>query len=409
MKIHRSLVLAVVQSMLKIFEEGAFTEQVVEKLLKSNPRWGSRDRKFLAGTIYSVVRRKRLYESVAESIGSEKEEKYFTMLGVCLIQQGNELPDWPEFQHLKFAEIKTLLEHFESVPAIKYSVPEWLNAKGEKEFGVVQWTKEMEALNQEAEVVIRANSLKTTKNKLLDILHKEGIETRALQQEFCDKHGIPENAIVLKQRVNFRNSAIHQSGYFEFQDAGSQLIAPFLEALPGEFIIDACAGAGGKTLHLAALMQNKGEIIAMDVEEGKLKILEQRAKRAGVKIVRTQFINQEGINNLAHTADKLLMDVPCSGSGVLRRQVDTKWKLSEEEIQRLIRVQRNILKDYVKMLKPGGQMVYATCSIFREENEEQVEWFLKENQGRFELISQARVNPSEGYDGFYMARIKKQL
>ena len=399
--------LAVCESLQEIFENGAYTEQVVEKLLKRNSRWGSRDRKFLAGTLFSLVRGKRWYESIVESMGHNRKHQYFLMVGVYLMEQGYSLPDWPEFSALNQEEVFRRMKELSSDLKIRYSLSDWLNEKGEKEFGREQWAKELVALNTEAAVVLRVNALKTTKKELLDLFKKEEIETTPLQREFCEKHPHAEFAIELKQRVNFNNNATYQSGFFEIQDAGSQLIAPMLDVEPGNTVVDACAGAGGKTLHLAALMQNRGELIAMDIEPRKLKILEQRAGRAGVKIARTEKVSPEAIAKLRHRADRLLLDVPCTGSGVLKRQVDTKWKLNEEELQRLVLLQREILSNYVKMLKPGGKLVYATCSIFSEENEEQVQWFLNAQKDQFRLIKQKRVLPSEGYDGFYMALMER--
>ncbi len=174
-------------------------------------------------------------------------------------------------------------------------------------------------------------------------------------------------------------------------------------------IIDACAGAGGKTLHLAALAKNKGRIIAMDVEQWKLDELQKRARRAGVSNLEPRLIeSSKSIKRLEKSADRVLLDVPCSGLGVLKRNPDAKWKLSPEFIQQVRELQHNILSDYGVMLKPGGLMVYSTCSILPSENEEQVRRFLEEKQGEYELVKDKHTWPSEGYDGFYMALLKKK-
>ena len=196
---------------------------------------------------------------------------------------------------------------------------------------------------------------------------------------------------------------------FEIQDAGSQLIAPFLNVEAGQKIIDACAGAGGKTLHLAAIMQNKGKILALDVEEWKLDNLRKRAKRAGVSNIEARLITGEKtISQLRNSADRLLLDVPCTGIGVIKRNPDTKWKLSKEVIEKTKQLQYTILKNYSAMVKPGGFLVYATCSVLPSENEKQVERFIAEQGEIFEFIKDKTLLPSEGYDGFYMALIKKK-
>ena len=186
------------------------------------------------------------------------------------------------------------------------------------------------------------------------------------------------------------------------------MIAPFLQVKPGMRVIDACAGAGGKTLHLAALMQNKGRIIALDTEGWKLEELKKRGRRAGVANVETRVIeSSKTIKRLEKSADRLLLDVPCSGLGVLKRNPDAKWKLSVEFIDRVKAIQQQILTDYTSMLKPGGLFVYSTCSLFPSENEQQVEKFLKANSNKFELQEQKTILPSDGFDGFFMARMKK--
>ncbi|HAR19787.1 MAG TPA: RNA methyltransferase, partial [Cytophagales bacterium] len=197
-------------------------------------------------------------------------------------------------------------------------------------------------------------------------------------------------------------------GFFEIQDAGSQAIAPFLQAEPGMYVIDACAGGGGKTLHLAALMQNKGHIVALDVEEKKLTNLETRAKRADATIVESCLISDASIARLYQKADRLLLDVPCTGLGVLNRNPDAKWKLSIKEIDRVRKIQQSILENYPSMLKKKGIMVYATCSILPSENSNQVRRFLENHPKDFDLLEEKQIWPSEGQDGFYMARIQKK-
>ena len=194
------------------------------------------------------------------------------------------------------------------------------------------------------------------------------------------------------------------------QDAASQLVAPLLQVEPGHRVVDACAGAGGKSLHIAAMMQNKGKIIAMDINDWKLKDLRERCSRAGVDILETKLIDSnKTVKRLENSFDRVLLDVPCSGLGVIRRNPDTKWKLTMEEIVRLQDLQKEIISKYSEMCKAGGLMVYATCSILHRENEEQVQWFLNSDSGKnWVLQKEMRVWPHKhGYDGFYAAVLKK--
>ncbi|MBL7884868.1 MAG: class I SAM-dependent methyltransferase, partial [Bacteroidia bacterium] len=214
------------------------------------------------------------------------------------------------------------------------------------------------------------------------------------------------DALKLVKRQNLQSLKEYQNGFFEIQDASSQLIAPFLDLNSGMTVIDACAGAGGKSLHIAALMKNAGNIISMDVEERKLIELERRAKRGGVKIIKTRLINEQTIHQLKNVADRLLLDVPCSGLGILKRNPDAKWKLNLDFITEIIKTQQHILSTYSSMLKLDGILVYATCSILPSENQHQVELFLK-NHSDFTFMEDCKILAKDGFDGFYMAKLKK--
>lgn len=268
----------------------------------------------------------------------------------------------------------------------------------EEELGA-KWPEIARASNIPAEVFLRTNTLKIDRKALL----------KELSNEFCPAQALDKNevGIVLEKRKNTFRLRSFQSGFFEVQDGGSQMIAPYLEVKPGMRVIDACSGAGGKALHLAALMENKGQIIAMDVEAWKLKELQKRARRNGAHNIETRPIeNSKSIKRLHNTADRLLLDVPCSGTGVIKRNPDTKWKLRPEHLDRVRKIQGDIIADYSKMLKKGGKMVYATCSILRSENEDQVAKFLESNT-EFKLLKEERVDPSQWSDGFYMALLER--
>jgi len=176
-------------------------------------------------------------------------------------------------------------------------------------------------------------------------------------------------------------------------------------------VVDACAGAGGKALHLASIMENKGQLIALDIYANKLNELKRRAKRAGAFNIETRLIDTtKVIKKLHEKADRVLIDAPCSGLGVLRRNPDAKWKLQPEFIENIKKTQAEILDNYSKMVKPGGKMIYATCSILPSENEKQIKDFLKRDTGKdFTFAKEKKVLPStSGFDGFYMALLEKK-
>jgi len=216
--------------------------------------------------------------------------------------------------------------------------------------------------------------------------------------------------LLLKKRLNVSGLDSFKAGHFEIQDAGSQLIAPYLDVRPGMSVIDACAGAGGKSLHLAALLGNTGSILSMDIEHHKLQELERRAARNGVTNLTTMHISSNKIiETLSETTDRLLLDVPCSGLGVLRRNPDSKWKLKPEFLDKIRKVQAQILENYSTMVKKGGKMVYATCSILPSESEEQVRAFTKRHKADWQFVSEHRTSPArDGFDGFYMALLERK-
>ncbi|HEX6890479.1 MAG TPA: methyltransferase domain-containing protein [Chryseolinea sp.] len=387
---------AVIQALQMIFDDQRYADKVIEKVLRQNPKWGARDRRFIAETTYDIVRWQRLLQNITEAEPGD----YWKLLGGWCVLNKVPLPDWEEFNDLNEKKIFQRLEKMNAIRRFRESIPDWLDALGETELPD-RWDKELHALNEEARVVLRTNLLKTSKRELQQQLEETGIATELLVD-------FPE-ALMLQQRQNIFGHHAFKEGYFEVQDAASQTIAPYLNVEPGMRVIDACAGAGGKSLHLAAIMKNKGRIIAMDVESHKLEELKKRARRAGVDNLETRVIeSSKTIKRLENAADRLLLDVPCSGLGVLKRNPDAKWKLSPEFINNVRDLQQHIINDYSTMLKPGGIMVYSTCSILPSENGKQVERFLQANQNKFELVDEKMCWPSDGFDGFYMAKIQKK-
>ena len=404
MRLHRNLVFTVIDSLLAIFNEGEYADKVVARALKKDKRWGSSDRKFVAETIYEIVRWKRLYAEIAEVKEPYDRDNVWRIFAVWAVLRGITLPDWKYFEGTPSRKIKGRFDELSKIRKFKESIPDWMDELGVKELGEAKWTKELEAQNKQAEVILRVNTLKTTKEKLKAILMDLNIETYA-SKDYPD-------ALILKERANVFMTDVFKEGYFEVQDASSQLVAYFLDVAPGMRVVDTCAGAGGKTLHLASLMQNKGQLIAMDIYESKLKQLKLRAKRNGVHNVEFRVIDStKVIKKLHEKADRVLIDAPCSGLGVLKRNPDSKWKLQPEFIDNIKQVQAEVLQNYSKIVKPGGKMVYATCSVLPSENEKQIQHFLTTEAGKdFTFVKDQKVLAHEsGYDGFYMALLERKL
>jgi 16S rRNA (cytosine967-C5)-methyltransferase len=394
MRLYRPAALAVVDALRQIFIEKKYADKVIEKTLKRNPPWNWRDKKFIAETIYDIVRWYRFLRNASNAKGDE----FWKLLAAWCAANQVDLPQWKEFSSIKYKEIKERVTQDHPVRKINESIPDWLDELGEKELAN-RWNNELKALNEEPHIVLRANTLKTTVAELKERLEEQEIFTYT-EKKFPD-------ALILEEHRNVFQLPEFKEGLFEVQDAASQAIGRFTHVKSGMRIIDACAGGGGKTLHLAALIQNKGRIIAMDTEQWKLDELKKRARRAGASTIETKVIeSSKTIKRLEKSADMVLLDVPCSGLGVLKRNPDAKWKLSPPFIEKVKDEQQKILNAYSIMVKPGGALVYATCSILPSENEQQVRKFIQEKP-MFELIDEQRYWPSEGFDGFYMALLKR--
>lgn len=402
LKHHIFHVKAIFTALKDVFENGVFADKAIEKQMRANKKWDVRERSFVSDVTYDMIRNWRLLMTSAAVEGKLTDRNLWMVFGTYLIFDGYELPESEYFKNVNEKKVISQLEKFSKIRKIRESVPDWLDAMGEKEIGKT-WDKTLRALNQRPSMVLRANTLRITPKELQNKLEEEEkIEETSLIVWSPD-------AVELKFPRNvFRTDAFHK-GLFEVQDAASQMVSEFLNVSPGMRVIDACAGAGGKTLHLAALMKNKGRIIAMDTKEKKLQELKKRATRAEVNIIETRTIDSSKvIKRLKDSADRLLLDVPCSGLGVLRRNPDSKWKLTPEEIERVKKIQRELLIGFSDMTKVGGKMVYATCSILPSEGEDQVKWFLNEVGERWNFIGEKRYLPEVHHaDGFYMALLER--
>lgn len=397
--IHRNLLIGIHDALQEtFFEKNKYADKVIERLLKANKKWGSQDRAVVSEIFYNIIRwKKRLEYYMGEGV---KPGNIYKLIIAYLLWSKTHYKKFEEFDGVKIADILTKLKKG-TVPtkAIEYSIPEWLAETLEKELGK-NWEKEMQALNEQAPTVLRANTLKTSVKELVSDLNDENVECFPVKNY--------PDAVQLQEKKNVFLTSAFKDGLFEVQDASSQKIGYFLDVKEGQRVVDACAGAGGKTLHLAALMKNKGQIIALDIFEWKLAELKRRAKRAGAHNIEARMISDNKvIKRLYEKADRLLIDAPCSGLGVLKRNPDSKWKIDAEFIERIKKEQQQILQDYSKILKKGGKMIYATCSILPSENNKQVEIFLQNNPG-FKLLKDEKIMPSEGYDGFYMALIERE-
>ncbi|NJD03973.1 MAG: RsmB/NOP family class I SAM-dependent RNA methyltransferase, partial [Ruminiclostridium sp.] len=259
-----------------------------------------------------------------------------------------------------------------------HSRPRWIIEKWVTELGSV---KEVEALcianNMEPPLTIRVNPLKSDIGSLQKALDEEGY--------FSSRTELSPFGLIVDKKEDIFKTRAFKEGLFEVQDEGSQLVTLLtgVKGKPGELVIDACAGNGGKSLFLSGLMKNRGTIIASDLSAVKLSNLRRRAGKAGAFNIKTA--DREALNEYNNRADCVFIDAPCSGMGVFRRNPDSKWRLTRDDVRELAVKQKEILSEYSRLVKPGGRFVYVTCTISREENEDNVRGFLEENRD-FHLV-----------------------
>lgn len=254
------------------------------------------------------------------------------------------------------------------------------------------------ALNEHQPPTLRVNTLKSTTIAVIESLQSNGFSVQKLGPETLSVRG----------ETHLHHSDAFRNGWFEIQDQHSQQVAPFCQVKPGQRVLDGCAGAGGKSLHLAALMQNRGQIIAMDIVPQKLERLQERARRAGVHCVQSRLkTSTKTLKRLRDSFDLVLIDAPCSGTGTLGRHPEIKFTLTQQRLDQLRNEQTELLRRHAWVVKPGGTLVYATCSLLNEENSEQISNFLNSFPD-FRLLEVQALKPdSQGAQGFFMARLQR--
>ncbi len=397
MKWHQNLYEAIREAIDRTLTKGEATDTVLQELFRNNPRWGKRDRNFIKEKTFRIIRRKNLWEKVAQELYGHHDAE--SMLKAYILVTEDVPPGFVEPHTGLKRTSKEIYRKLEQIPEFHFGLPTWLYKKG-KSTWKHRWDDIAGRLNRESLPVIRVNTLKTGRKQLAEAFRNKGLQFRM-------PAGFPE-AIVFEKTYRLNNTVWYKNGLFEWQDLSSQSVGHFAGVRPGMTVIDACAGAGGKTLHLAALMQNQGTIIALDIAPVKLRELKKRARRAGVKnIGKIAPADEKTIGRLENLADIVLVDAPCSGSGTYQRKPHLKWKFSPRAFEQILQKQRHILDTYARTVKPGGYLVYATCSVLADENQNQVQDFLNRNKD-FTFVQDKTLIPDKGFDGFYMAKLKRK-
>jgi 16S rRNA (cytosine967-C5)-methyltransferase len=379
-------------------EKGNTADRALNETFRKYKIRDQEQRSDLALRFYGIV---RFWRPLVTALGEDKFETVEQMRRLIGAWNAWKKIYAGESQENLVGPVAERLMKYMRVRKLRESIPDWLDVFAVEQLGEEKWEAIAKSLNKDPKLYLRTNTLKTTRANLILKLREEGLEVFP--------HNDTPDAIIVKVYANVFALKSFHDGLFEVQDIASQRVSAFCDVHPGMRVADACAGNGGKTLHLASLMQNKGKIVAMDVMQNKLDELRVRCTRNGVDLVESKLIGSaDAIKNMEGTFDRVLLDVPCTGTGVLRRNPDIRWRIFPEDIKRLMKEQEEILRDYSTMVKKDGKLVFASCSIFPCEGEEQVKRFLDANSNSWQLEEEFRTNPVlEDGDGFYFARLKK--
>lgn len=377
-------------------------DAVIARFFRDRRYLGSGDRGFIAETVYGTLRRFLRYRFLlfgkheGQRIDPGREAPG-SLLAYLIEQETRNRPEILEGARLTRGELERITralsegdEEISMLPepeqsAVRYSLPVWLVDRLLPQFG-----EDAPALfrscGEAAPVTIRANRLLTDRDKLAVALQAQGIETTPCVYA--------PDGLVLEKRLNANSLPEFKEGHFEIQDEGSQLLSIVFDPHPNWKVFDACAGAGGKALHMAALMKGRGEIHAHDINDRRLKNLKPRLRRSGAQNIRVtdHQTYRKKRSGLAGTFDGVLIDAPCTGTGTLRRNPGMILGLEPATLRRVTSLQATILDQYSRLVKPGGTLFYATCSLLEEENDAQVAGFLARNEGW-------TVKPVEGPEG----------
>jgi len=423
------------------------TNQITKEYFRSRRYLGSHDRRAIANTVFGLIRHRRFLETLFEEYLKQNpkieipKERFIYNLPLLeayceIIDTGIKIPSSLWKTHLPEIEITSYINWIKDNSSleflgkdqllqtgVKYSFPDWMVDIFQKQIGN-EIEMLLDALNTQAPTTLRVNILITTREECQARLRSEGIETTYSK--------ISPVGLIANKRFNSQALNSYKDGWFEIQDEGSQLISYALAPKENSLILDACAGAGGKTLHIADLTKNNAIIYASDIEYGRLKEISKRSQRCNFTHIYPKYIKNQDINELKKLFDYkefdyVLIDAPCSGLGTIRRDPTRKYKVTHEFIERISNKQYKILSQYSKFVKIGGILVYATCSLLNEENQKIIERFLNENinfepSSLIEAFNTYNIYIDDlknddfqlsigfdkySFDCFYMARLKR--
>ena len=443
----------------QIHYRGAFADIVLDQLLRQEKDLKGADRALATELVYGCVRQRRSLDFLIDQFAKKPADqqppklRLILHLGFYQLHYLSHIPAAAAVhstvelakenglgglkglvngilrQYLRSQESQTPLPYpADSVQnlALRYSYPDWIVANWIEQFGAEEAEKLCQWMNQSPNLDLRVNPLNSSLEEVKNALQEKRLETSLiphLPQGLRVTHRKGETAPETTLTSKIAAWPGFETGWWTIQDSSAQLVSYLVEPQPGETIIDACAAPGGKTTHLAELMENRGKIWACDKTPSRLKKVRENAQRLGIDIIETVAGDSRSLTQFKGKGDRLLLDAPCSGLGTLHRHADARWRQTPESVQELSQLQRELLDQAITWLKPQGILVYATCTLHPAENEQQIESFLARHPD-WQILPPAAESPlaafatSSGWmkvlphhhhmDGFFMVRLQRK-
>lgn len=424
----------------RVFNEGAYSNLVLSSEL-NNSNLNDKDKALVTEIVYGTIRRKNSLDTLIASFVRDikmMDKRVLNILRIAMYQLKflDKVPSYAACNEAVEQAKKISISSSKLVNGIlrsygkkgesglvfknkiyelayTYSFEPWLIRLFIKQYGEEDAIRILNGLNLTPKVTVRVNSLKGDFDEVFEELEEFGYNVE--EGYIC-----PE-AISIKGGKSVEDNKVFNEGKITVQDESAMLVAPLLDIAHDETVLDLCSAPGGKTTHIAELLENTGKVLAFDLHENKLGLIEENCKRLGIKNVELKQMDATKIDvNLIGAGDKILLDVPCSGLGIIKRKPEIKWNKNREELKEIVKVQREIMENAWQYLKQGGTMVYSTCTLNKEENEQNIEWFLNKHKNctlekvfigdgdnlRYEN-GMLTVLPNEYMDGFFIAKLKK--
>lgn len=426
----------------RVLEEGAYSNLVLSKELNRDDI-DEKDKGLITEIVYGTLRRKRTLDVLIGNFVKDIKLLDSTVLNILrvAIYQMYFLDKIPEYAACNEAVeeakeisveasklVNGILRNFIRdekeivVPGnridelgYKFSFEPWMIRLFIKQYGEERTMKIMAGLNETPKVTVRVNESKGEYDEVFENLEEIGYKIE-------EGYACPE-AIKIEGGKGVESNELFKEGLITVQDESAMLVAPLLEINKGEKILDLCAAPGGKTTHIAELLDNTGEVLAFDLHENKLSLIEENAKRLGLTNIVCKTMDATKLNpDYISYGDKVLIDVPCSGLGIIRKKPEIKWNKTRQQLRDLVEIQRDIMENAWQYLKPGGILLYSTCTLNKEENEDNLKWFLSKhsdaeieklyignnNNFIYNVDGSLTILPNDSMDGFFMGKIKKK-